>query len=164
MRYIEQVRLILATIFSALMAVFTDTRGFIFALVISFAFNIWAGMRADGISITRCKNFSFSKFWRAVVELWVYVGIIYTMQGIMYSAGDKEEAMVVIKTITYIFVYVYMQNGLKNVITAYPKNKALRIIYHVIRFEFTRALPTNIQDVIDRVEKNEDDKEQYKKI
>lgn len=163
MRYLEQLRLIMATIFSMLIAVFTDTKGFIFALVISFAFNIWAGMRADGISIKRCTNFSFSKFWKAVVELWVYVGIIYIVQGIMYSVGDKEEAMVVIKTITYIFVYVYMQNGLKNVIYAYPKNKAFRIIYHVIRLEFTRAMPTNIQEVIDRVDRNEDNKDDYKK-
>lgn len=159
MRQLEQFRLFFASTFSMLLAVFSDTKHFILALVISFAFNIWAGMRADGISVTRCKNFSFKKFWRALVELYVYVGIIYVIQGIMYSIGDKEEALIVIKTITYIFIYVYCQNGLKNVITAYPKNKALRIIYHVIRFEFTRAMPEKIKAIIERVEREEEDKE-----
>lgn len=158
MKYLEQFRLVFASTFSMLLAVFSDTKHFILALVISFAFNIWAGMRADGISITKCKNFSFSKFWKAIVELWVYVGIIYIVQGIMYAIGDKEEALIVIKTITYIFIYVYCQNGLKNVILAYPTNKALRIVYHVIRFEFTRAMPTNIKDIIDRVEREEENK------
>lgn len=160
MRIFEQIRMILATILGLLFSVFTDSKHFILALVISFAFNIWAGMRSDGVSVTRCTKFSLSKFWKACIEFYVYVGIIYIIQGIMYSAGDKEEALVVIKTITYVFCYVYIQNGFKNVIIAYPTSKALRIIYHVIRFEFIRALPSNVQEIIERIEKSEKEKKE----
>ena len=43
--------------------------------------------------------------------------------------------------------------GVRNLIIAYPRELALRIIYHVIRLEFTRALPSHLQPIIDRLEK-----------
>nr|DAR11874.1 MAG TPA: hypothetical protein [Caudoviricetes sp.] len=35
-----------------------------------FTFNIWAGMRADGVAIVRCKNFSFRKFKNALFSIY----------------------------------------------------------------------------------------------
>lgn len=40
---------------SPLFGYVTPTKGFVYALVVMFAFNIWAGMRADGVAIVRCK-------------------------------------------------------------------------------------------------------------
>ena len=54
-------------------------------------------------------------------------------------------------------MYVYVQNAFRNLIHAYPTNKALRIIYHVIRFEFKRALPENVQKIVERVEREHGD-------
>jgi hypothetical protein len=51
---------------------------------------------------------------------------------------------------------VYLQNAFRNLIIAYPKNVAIRVIYHIIRLEFTRALPSHIQPIIDRLEKEFD--------
>lgn len=79
----------------------------------------------------------------------------------MDSIGDGDSSLIVIKTITYVFSYVYLQNAFKNLIVAYPKNKAFRIIYHLIRFEFKRAMPSHVQGVIERIE-NEIDKEEEK--
>lgn len=59
---LEQCRIIVISALSPILAYFTSTKGFMLSLVIVFAFNIIAGMRADGICITKCKNFSFSKF------------------------------------------------------------------------------------------------------
>lgn len=156
MKYnIENIRIIFASIFSVLVAAFTDTQHFLLALTFAFGFNVWSGMRADGVSIYRCKNFSFPKFWKAVIEFFIYVGIIWVVQGIMYSLGDKSEALLIIKSISYIFIYVYVQNGFKNCIVAYPKYKPLRIVYHLLRFELKRAMPAHVQEVINRVDKNE---------
>lgn len=52
------------------------TKGFLLALVLAFAFNIYAGMKADGVSFTCCENFSFGKFKNALAELVLYVVII----------------------------------------------------------------------------------------
>lgn len=75
----------------------------------------------------------------------------------MVSCGDKEEAIIAVKSLTYVFMYVYLQNAFRNLIKAYPKKIALRIIYHVIRLEFTRALPSYWQPIIERFQKETDD-------
>lgn len=144
--------MIFATSLSPVLAYLTPTAGFMYALIIMFAFNIWAGMRADGVSVKHCKNFRFSKFKNALAELLLYVTIIYVIYSVMLQCGDDGAAMIVIKSLTYVFMYVYLQNAFRNLIKAYPKKIALRIIYHVIRLEFTRTLPSYWQPIIDRLE------------
>lgn len=127
-----------------------------YALIIMFAFNIWAGMRADGVAIKNCKRFSFRKFKNALAELLLYVIIIHVIYSVMLQCGDNEAAMIVIKSLTYVFMYVYLQNAFRNLIVAYPKKIALRIIYHVIRLEFTWALPSYWQPIIERFQAETD--------
>lgn len=55
---------------SPLFGYVTPTKGFVYALVVMFAFNIWAGMRADGVAIVRCKNFSFRKFKNVLFSIY----------------------------------------------------------------------------------------------
>lgn len=45
----EQWRIIAISTVSPLFGYVTPTKGFVYALVVMFAFNIWAGMRADGV-------------------------------------------------------------------------------------------------------------------
>ena len=142
------------------------TKGFVLALVLTFAFNCFAGMRADGVSIARCKNFSFGKFKNALVEILLYLIIIEMVFTIMASCGDKQAALVTAKSITYVFIYVYVQNSFKNLVKAYPKKMALRVIYHLLRFEFARALPSYLKPIIERVEGEIDksDKQESKEV
>ena len=149
----EQWRIIAISTVSPLFGYLTPTKGFVYALVVMFAFNIWAGMRADGVAIMRCKNFSFWKFKNALCEFLLYLFIVEAIFVIMKNCGDENAAVIVVKSLTYVFMYVYLQNAFRNLIIAYPRNLALRIIYHVIRLEFTRALPSHLQPIIDRLEK-----------
>nr|DAD82436.1 MAG TPA: hypothetical protein [Siphoviridae sp. ctHMI2] len=150
---LEQWRIIVISTVSPVLGYLTPTKGFVYALVVMFAFNIWAGMRADGVAIVRCKNFSFRKFKNALCELLLYLFIVEAIFVIMKNCGDDQAAIVVVKTLTYVFMYVYLQNAFRNLIVAYPKELALRIIYHVIRLEFARALPSHLQPIIERLEK-----------
>ena len=154
---LEQLRIIFVTVTSSIIAYMTTTSNFIFALIIAFAFNLFAGMRADGVAIVRCKNFSFRKFKNALFELFMYLFIVETIFTIMKNCGDDNAAIIAVKSLTYVFMYVYLQNAFRNLIKAYPKKIALRIIYHVIRLEFTRALPSYWQPIIERLQKETDD-------
>lgn len=149
----EQWRIIAVSAVSPILGYLTPTKGFVFALVMMFAFNIWAGMRADGVAIIRCKNFSFRKFKNALLELFMYLFIMESIFVIMKNCGDDAAAVIVVKSLTYVFMYVYLQNAFRNLIIAYPRNLALRIIYHVIRLEFTRALPSHLKPIIERLDK-----------
>ena len=150
----EQVRLLAVSVLSPVLAVITPTNKFTLALVIMAAWNIWAGMRADGVVIHSCKNFNTRKFWGALRELALYVAIIWLIHSVMVLCGDAQAAIVTIKTLSYVFMYVYLQNSFKNLIIAYPKNKALWYIYLVIRLEFKRLLPSHINEVMDEYEKH----------
>lgn len=150
---LEQWRIIVISTVSPVLGYLTPTKGFVYALVVMFAFNIWAGMRADGVAIVRCKNFSFRKFKNALCELLLYLFIVEVIFVIMKNCGDDQAAIVIVKTLTYVFMYVYLQNAFRNLIVAYPKELALRIIYHVIRLEFARALPSHLQPIIERLKK-----------
>ena len=156
----EQVRLVIISAISSLLAILTPTGGFVVALVIGFGFNIFCGMRADGVSIVRCKNFSWTKAQRAILELALYFTIIYAIYSIVYACGDKKEAVFAAKILTYIFDYAYICNGFKNLIIAYPKNVIFRVIYHLIRFELMKALPDYWKPIINRLN-DEFDKPQH---
>ena len=123
---IDQLRVICVSLFSMMAAYVTPTKGFVLALFVFFSFNIFCGMRADGVSIIRCRNFSFSKFKNALCEFLIYLVLIWIIAVTMSAMGDAAEALVVIKTMTYVFSYVYVQNAFKNLIHAYPKNVAFR--------------------------------------
>ena len=154
-RFLEpsQIQQVAVTVASAILAWATRTEGFLLALVIAFGFNIFCGMQADGVSIIRCKNFSGSKFKNALVELLLYVFITYVMYGIMIGCNDDNESIFVIKMLTYIFCYVYIRNGFKNLVKAYPKNIAFRVIYYILRFEFAKALPSYWKPILERLDK-----------
>lgn len=156
----EQMRIIFVSAASPILAFLTPTKGFIFALIVMFAFNIWCGMRADGVAIVRCKNFSFRKFKNALAEFLFYILICQTVYTTMVLCGDKDESLIALKSLTYVFMYVYLQNACKNLTIAYPTNKAFRIIYHLIRLEFPRALPSRVRTLVNRIEKEMEDKKQ----
>ena len=163
---IENIRLVATSCLSYVFGWLMPTKGFVLALVLTFAFNCFAGMRADGVTITRCRNFSFGKFKNALVEILLYLIIIEMVFTIMASCGDKQAALVTAKSITYVFIYVYVQNSFKNLVKAYPKKMALRVIYHLLRFEFARALPSYLKPIIERVEGEIDksDKQESKEV
>lgn len=149
----EQVRMVFIAGAAPAMAILSPTQGFVQALIIMFAFNMWAGMRADGVSIVRCKNFKWKKFRGALAELLLYLLILETIHSIMVNCGDGSAAIYLAKSLTYVFLYVYAQNSFRNLLIAYPKNPALHIVYHIIRLEFHRLMPRHWKPIIDRYEK-----------
>ena len=159
----DQLRIVAASAFSYMLAYVSPTGGFVFALVMFALFNVWCGMRADGVSVQSCKNFKWRKFRAAIGELLLCVLLVLLLSVGMGAMGDTAESVVVIKSMTYVFCYVYLQNSIKNLIIAYPRNVKLRVLYHLIRFEFTRAMPSHVRGVVERIE-DEIEKSQKSKM
>ena len=111
------------------------------------------GRRGD---LYDAKNFRSESFKNALCELLLYLFIVEAIFIIMKNCGDDKAAIVVVKSLTYVFMYVYLQNAFRNLIKAYPTKVALRIIYHVIRLEFTRVLPGYWQPIIERYQREHD--------
>lgn len=146
----EQLRLIVVTALSILLSVIAPTKGLIIALMIMCGWNIWCGMRADGVIIHTCKNFSKKKFVGALKELLLYIAIIYLIRSVTWLCGDNSEGMYAIKTLTYVFMYVYLQQSFKNLIIAYPHNIAIWMIYLFIRLEFNKMAPGYLKPLLEQ--------------
>lgn len=151
----EHARAIFAVTTSSLLAAVTPTSQFMLSLAITCAFNIWCGMRADGVSIMRCKNFSMPKFTAALKELFLYLTIIALIAIVTYFMGDAEQGKYAAKVVTYTFIYVYLQNGFKNLCLAYPTNKSLWMVYLILRLELKKALPSYIAERVEQYEKKQ---------
>lgn len=125
---------------SMVLAATTPTVGLVSALLFAWSFNIWCGMRADGVINIRCKNWSWKKFAHALFELLTFLVVLELVALITYHSGDQNIGLSICKTINYVFAWYYFENGLKNLCKAYPRNRALWIIYLFVRFEFTKLV------------------------
>lgn len=153
----EQIRLLMVSTCSPILAFLTPTSGFLTALVFMFVFNIICGMRADGVSVSikGAQRFTIFKFVSALQEFLLYIMIIVVIFSAVTKMGDKDAAIMCAKTITYVFMYVYLCNGFRNLCMTYPNNKGFKLIYHIIRFEFKRLMGEHASKIIEEQEKKE---------
>ena len=160
----EQVRMVCTLLTSTILAIVTPTGTFVAALTLASMFHVWAGMRADGVSVIRCKRFSWDKFLRALCEFMVTLVVLELIRGIMYLCGGDGVSRYPVKILTYAACVIYLQNARKNLVKAYPKNKILWVVYLFIRCEWRKALPSNVDAMLKRYEQhianNEKEKEE----
>lgn len=129
-----------AFIACAILAAVTPTYSFVLGVTTACFFNIWCGMRADGVINIRCRNWSWTKFGHALLELVLFLAIIEMVSFVTITMGDHKAAYYACKTAAYCVIYVYIDNGLKNLCKAYPDYKALWIIYLFVHLDFARIL------------------------
>lgn len=137
-----------AVVASTLLAVVTPTAGFLTAIVTGWAFNMWCGMRADGVTLISCRNFSWKKFVFALAELLMYVCLVEVVALVGYSMGDGAEIVYACKTMAYFIIYCYLDNGLKNLCKAHPRRKALWLIYLMVHLDLRRV--AKIDELMER--------------
>lgn len=102
------------------------------------------------------------KFKNSLAELLLYIVLLYAVYIAISQCGDLKGALMAMKSLTYVLLYVYLCNGLKNYIKAYPQNIGLRIIYHVVRLEFTRIMPSYWKPIIERCKEEMENKKDVK--
>ncbi len=141
-----------SVVLSAVVAAVDPTRGFVVAIILAGFFNIWCGMRSDGVTIINCRKFSWSKFKHSIVELFVLLGVVEMIAMICHSMGDNEVKLYACKVVGYCIVYCYLDNGLKNLCKAYPKSKGLWLVYLFIHLDFRRLL--HIDELMEKYDKH----------
>ena len=123
-----------------LLAAVTPTVQFVVAVIIAAFFNVWCGMRSDGVINIRCTSFSWRKFKNALLELLVFLCVIEVIAMICHSMGDPTVRQYACKTAAYLIIYCYLDNGLKNLCKAYPKSRAMWYLYLFVHLDFRRFI------------------------
>lgn len=87
------------------------------------------------------ERFKFKKFILAAVYVLIYLGVAALIYTVGRLQGDYNEMMVVVKMVTYVFIYFYIANVLKNLRKLLPTNKVIAFLDFVIGLEFAKRIP-----------------------
>lgn len=123
---------------TGIVSVFSPLHDVLFALIMSFAFNILTGIVAD-VHVNKA-GFKIHKAFDAIIHLTFYVALVYFIYNITSSLGDTESGRMGIKWVTYIVVYFYLTNILRNASLVYPKNQTISFIYEVMTTQIISRL------------------------
>ncbi|MBR2184727.1 MAG: hypothetical protein IJ897_04805 [Prevotella sp.] len=148
-----------AMIATTVLAAFTPTVGFLTAIIIGWGANVWCGMRADGVTLFSCHNFSWKKFLVALAELLMYLSVMEVVSLIGHQMGDDEEVRYACKTMSYFIIYCYGVNSLRNLCKVYPNSEALWLIYVFVRMDFRRLW--RIDDLMERYKEHKIKEQEY---
>lgn len=136
---VEAIKTVVITVFSAILAYLEPVYNAITLLFIMSGIDILFGI--IGAIIVDGERFRFRKFIMAAVFLLIYLGVITLIYTVGKLQGDFAEAMVVVKTITYVFIYFYSANVLKNLAKLFPTNRIICFLDYILNMEFVKKIP-----------------------
>lgn len=129
----------IVTLFSAIIAFLQPVQNAVYLLLFLFVINLIFGVFHD--IIINSKRFSFKKFIWASAEFLIYTGIVCAIYVIGHFQNDIIEAQYIIKIISYLFIYAYSTNVLKNLLLIRPDNMVFKFMYHVLSLAFIKRIP-----------------------
>lgn len=147
---------------AAIVAYFDTTYTFLLALLIGFAFNIFAGLRADNVrfSMTRFPhvhvlNYSGHKLKDSLMELFLITSITYLLKLLIDLFKYNDKSVYAVQILLAVAVYYYFTNALRNLTKSYPKNKWLHFLYYMISFQFRKMIPAVVNEAMDKVDERD---------
>ena len=146
---------------TAIAAYFDSTFSFLCALILSFLFNILAGFKADEVKIHIKRifppdlfdNFNGNKLKDSLMELFLIVSITYILKGFADLMRYEGGSYYVVQFLVTIAIYYYFRNGLKNLVSVYPKVKFIRLVYYLIAFKLKEIIGIDLSKIVDKAEK-----------
>lgn len=127
-----------ATSVSALIASLQPVHNAMLLLLIFAGCDILFGV-LSGIIASK-ERFSFKKFMLSAGYLLVYLGIVVMVYAVGKYQGDLDESLYVVKIITYVFIYFYSSNILKNLHQLMPDNPVIKFLDYFIGLQFTKKI------------------------
>lgn len=109
-------------------------------LAIVFFADIVAGVLVD--LIKNNDRIRIKKFLIAVAFLALYFSIIASTYIIGEHMGDTQEALLIVKTLTYVFSYFYVSNTFRNVKILAPNNRPIAFIDYWLGLQVVKRLPS----------------------
>lgn len=157
----EKTKEILIIITAAIAAYFDTTISFVYALLLGFAFNILAGLRADKVSIRMVRfpipsviNYSGTKLKDSLTELAMVLFITYTIKSIVDLLNFDDKSTYAVQILISVAVYYYLRNGLRNLQQAYPRNRFITSVYYLVAFKFHEIMPSFVSRAVQAEEED----------
>lgn len=150
--YLKEIGLIILTF---IVSVITPIQHILLLLLFASTVNIIFGIRADKVDKNR--PFSMKKAMQSFEQLILYFLIVIMIFVTFKYLGDENIGELAMKWLTYILIYFYSINILRNAEILHPKNKAIPFLKLVL----TTEVFYRINGILGLFKKNkkDDDKE-----
>lgn len=135
----DSIKALCVTAISAVCAYLEPINNVIVTLFILSGLDILFGI-ISGIAIDN-ERFRFKKFILSCIHVLIYLGVATLIYTIGMLQDDFTEAMMIVKTVTYIFIYFYSSNILRNIHKLFPDNRIIGFLDYIIGFEFAKRIP-----------------------
>lgn len=152
-------------LFGVIAGYFDTTITFLYALMLGFAFNIFAGMRADEVRFQMSRlfdikllNYSGGKLKDSLAELLLITFVTYFLKSLVDLMNFDEKSTYVVQVLIALALYFYIKNGIRNLKKAYPKNKFLHALDIIVSFKFKELVPESVSKAVDEIEGKEKEK------
>lgn len=108
-------------------------------LALVFVGDILAGILVD--IIINDDRIQIKKFLIAVAFLALYSVIIASVFVIGKLMGDMTEALIIVKSLTYVFASFYISNFFRNLKQLAPNNKPIAFLDYIFGLHIVRKMP-----------------------
>lgn len=139
MEIFTELKNMMATLLSITLAYFAPISDMVFVIFFIFLINMLAGM-ISGIVVDN-EAFSNKKFFRCLIETFVFYVIVICIYVIGEKLGNVNGALQCITGVVYAILYFYGTNTLRNLQKLFPANKVIAFIYYVVSFEIVKKIP-----------------------
>ncbi|NDW19784.1 hypothetical protein D0T53_12830 [Dysgonomonas sp. 216] len=135
----DTLKLIITTFIGILISYLQPIYNPVKVLAIIFIIDIATGILVD--IIKNDDRIRIKKLLIAVAFLALYTLIIACTYIIGEHMGDTEEALIIVKVLTYIFTYFYASNTLRNIRQLAPDNKPIAFLDYWLGLQIVKRLP-----------------------
>lgn len=135
---IDQIRAGIVAIWAVIMAALAPTANALMLLVLFAVVNAFVGYQSN--YITKRERFSLTKFWRAGIQLMMYMGLVVLLHLAFYLFGEVDKSLFAIKVVSWIAVWGYTVKILQNCLQIAPNTQGLKLLYYVLAVKFIGKL------------------------
>ncbi len=139
----DTVKAIICTTIASLATYLAPIHGSLIGILALLLANFLIGL-VTGLAVER-ESFSFVKFKEAAIEAAFFLGLLSFTYYLGEHNGNPKETVSCISAITYIIIYCYGINMLKNVrrwlISNSPFKMTIDMIYYILTIEFIKRFP-----------------------
>ena len=138
MNIIDIIKALAAAFIGTLLAVVQPVQGALMLLLTFAGIDIIFGI-LTGVFQSH-ERFGFRKFIMSALYLSIYLGVVVMIYTVGRFQNDTNEALYLVKIITYVFIYFYSVNILKNMKRLMPENMVIRFLDYFIGLQFMKKI------------------------
>lgn len=163
---IEQAKNVIVGIIMAVLAYLQPIEGELWSLFLifflNFAFGYLSGMVANG------EDFSIKKAFRCIGEATIFFVLCASIYMVGKFKNNEAGALQCVSFITYVIIYFYATNILKNLKKTFKEGTTpwmiVAFLYYVLRFKFIERIPflADYMNLKNKGNENDDNQQQGK--